>query len=292
MAQILASQDLNDFENSLEYLNKAIEICINSPIQGLSEHINLLNKKITTLKSLNRYKEAVTTFEYKDSLQSLYHTNSKDVAIADMNAKFKVQEEQLKTEKLNYRNQRLTWGIMFTVLGLVFTSIFAWLFYHFYQRKKRHNLELEVANQAKIKLIEELNGKNQVIENKLKNKLLILSSNNKSLDILKKEILALDIENKRKREFLHILDSSINEDIVDNIEQEYLQTNQEFVSKLRELHPDLSDNNVKLCLLIKLGLSYKEISSLNYNSPESIKVAKSRLKKNSIIQKICLSINI
>ncbi|MEZ5049300.1 MAG: hypothetical protein R2766_06580 [Saprospiraceae bacterium] len=83
MAQILASQDLNDFENSLEYLNKAIEICINSPIQGLSEHINLLNKKITTLKSLNRYKEAVTTFEYKDSLQLLYHTNSKDVAIGD-----------------------------------------------------------------------------------------------------------------------------------------------------------------------------------------------------------------
>ncbi|MEZ5049301.1 MAG: hypothetical protein R2766_06585 [Saprospiraceae bacterium] len=58
------------------------------------------------------------------------------------------------------------------------------------------------------------------------------------------------------------------------LEQEYLQTNQEFVSKLRELHPDLSANNVKLCLLIKLGLSYKEISSLNYNSPESIKVAK------------------
>lgn len=48
-------------------------------------------------------------------------------------------------------------------------------------------------------------------------------------------------------------------------------------------YPDLTPSEVKLCGLISLGMSIKDISSLLNQSPDGIKVSRSRLRK-----KLCL----
>lgn len=52
-----------------------------------------------------------------------------------------------------------------------------------------------------------------------------------------------------------------------------------YIQVLAEVHPELSPAEVKLCVFLKLGMNTKDISNLLYLTPESIKVARSRLRQ-------------
>jgi DNA-binding response OmpR family regulator/DNA-binding CsgD family transcriptional regulator len=52
-----------------------------------------------------------------------------------------------------------------------------------------------------------------------------------------------------------------------------------FIQILAEAHPELSPAEVKLCIFLRLGMNTKDISNLLYLNPESIKVARSRLRQ-------------
>lgn len=52
-----------------------------------------------------------------------------------------------------------------------------------------------------------------------------------------------------------------------------------FTRNLLEKHPDLTPAETKLCVLINLGMSIKDTSSLLNQSPDGIKVSRSRLRK-------------
>jgi DNA-binding response OmpR family regulator/DNA-binding CsgD family transcriptional regulator len=52
-----------------------------------------------------------------------------------------------------------------------------------------------------------------------------------------------------------------------------------FGKNLLSAFPALTPGEIRLCTLIKLGLNTKEMASLLYQSPESIKVSRSRLRK-------------
>lgn len=53
----------------------------------------------------------------------------------------------------------------------------------------------------------------------------------------------------------------------------------DFFGQLKEQYPSLSPNELRLCALLKLNLSVKEMASLMGISPESVKMARHRLRK-------------
>jgi inorganic phosphate transporter, PiT family len=57
------------------------------------------------------------------------------------------------------------------------------------------------------------------------------------------------------------------------------ETHKGFTEKLQEKHPDLTDNDVRLAILVRLGLSSKEIATLMNISPKSVEIARYRLRK-------------
>jgi hypothetical protein len=61
-------------------------------------------------------------------------------------------------------------------------------------------------------------------------------------------------------------------------ETSFLEVHPDFYKKLNLLCPDLSPSELKLAALVHLGLSSKQIGSLSANAPESIDVARSRLR--------------
>lgn len=63
------------------------------------------------------------------------------------------------------------------------------------------------------------------------------------------------------------------------LQEEIDQLGEEFFQKLSETHPNLTDKEVKLCSMIALELSNKEIAISRNISPNSVKIAKNRLKK-------------
>lgn len=55
--------------------------------------------------------------------------------------------------------------------------------------------------------------------------------------------------------------------------------NESFYQRLQEKHPDLTPNEKKLCALLRMNLSSKEISAITSQNPQSIDMARYRLRK-------------
>ncbi|HNP98308.1 MAG TPA: LuxR C-terminal-related transcriptional regulator, partial [Bacteroidia bacterium] len=55
--------------------------------------------------------------------------------------------------------------------------------------------------------------------------------------------------------------------------------NKNFYERIRQAYPDISPNDLKVCALIKLNLSIKEMAGILNISPDSVKTARYRLRK-------------
>ena len=138
--------------------------------------------------------------------------------------------------------------------------------------KQSHN-QLEIVNK-------EILSKNREIEDELKSKLLLLSNNYKILSKLKKVIKEDDfIKHESKKGLLKVVNLNFNEQLIKEIDFNFVRMYEGFHLELLSAHPNLTQGNLKLCTYMKIGLTTKEIASLNFASPESVKVAKSRLRK-------------
>jgi len=60
--------------------------------------------------------------------------------------------------------------------------------------------------------------------------------------------------------------------------------NKHFYTRLKEAYPDISGNDLKICALIRLRLSIKEMAAILNISPDSVKTARYRLRKKLQLQ--------
>ena len=96
----------------------------------------------------------------------------------------------------------------------------------------------------------------------------------KTLPENQKAIQKLIVEMRQKKD----------DDIWNEFEAYFTKVNPEFYSKLNQLFPDLTPNEKKLCAFLRLNMSTKDISSITYQSVNSIAVSRSRLRKKLNIQ--------
>lgn len=62
-------------------------------------------------------------------------------------------------------------------------------------------------------------------------------------------------------------------------EKLFMETDGDFYKRLLDKFPNLTKNELRLCAFLRLNLSSKEISAITHQSPHSIVVARSRLRK-------------
>ncbi len=75
------------------------------------------------------------------------------------------------------------------------------------------------------------------------------------------------------------LDSHFIQDGWKRFQLSFDAVHSDFVQTLAHAHPDLSPAEAKLSIFLKLGMNTKDIANLLYLTPESVKVARSRLRK-------------
>ena len=80
-------------------------------------------------------------------------------------------------------------------------------------------------------------------------------------------------------EMISELDGHLIQDNWQRFQLSFEAVHSGFIQILAEAHPELSPAEVKLCIFLKLGMNTKDISNLLYLTPESVKVARSRLRK-------------
>ena len=75
-----------------------------------------------------------------------------------------------------------------------------------------------------------------------------------------------------------------NDDDWEFFEQAFNNADKDFLKRLKELHPALTNHDLKLCAYLRLNLSSKEIAPLINISVKSVDIKRYRLRKKIALQ--------
>ncbi|MCF6183749.1 MAG: DNA-binding response regulator [Bacteroidales bacterium] len=156
-----------------------------------------------------------------------------------------------------------------------------------YIRKPIDEVELIARVQSVIK-ISEYNKK--IIDNKnreiAENALMLIRNNKFNIQLIKKlkelhdKLSEKDDETENLFEFIiNSINEKVKQDSWQKFELILKSSNDNFSEKLIERFPNLTISEIKLSSFLKLGMNTKEIASVLFQSMDSIKVARSRLRK-------------
>jgi DNA-binding CsgD family transcriptional regulator len=145
---------------------------------------------------------------------------------------------------------------------------------------ERRDMELELRDLELRLSIQELDCRNK----ELTTYALHMAQKNSMLEELRQCIQEIGLTQKEAspkfKRLTRLIDYSFN---LDKDWEEFKlcfeRVHQDFFKHLKEQYPSLSVNELRLCALLKLNLSVKEMSSLMGISPESVKMARHRLRK-------------
>ena len=129
-------------------------------------------------------------------------------------------------------------------------------------------------------LKEELNGQQKEVAVKM----MYLVKKNEFIASVSKQLKAINknLNESGKKELFQVireLENMSEDDTWNEFEMRFKEIHEDFYTQLGQLFPNLTPNELRLCAFLKLNLSTKEISSITYQSPESIKTARYRLRK-------------
>jgi DNA-binding CsgD family transcriptional regulator len=156
------------------------------------------------------------------------------------------------------------------------------------RRKERHKQELLVAEQK----ILQLRNENLADEVRQKNAelsaaLLQSAHKNKALDGLKVQLATLsgdrEIEGDKRHELGRLMRKIETEidgvDYWERFQLNFNEVHQEFAEKLHVRHPNLTQNDIRLCCLLKINLTNREIAAIQNISLGGVEKSKFRLKR-------------
>ncbi|WP_273447166.1 LuxR C-terminal-related transcriptional regulator [Neolewinella agarilytica] len=180
------------------------------------------------------------------------------------------------------------------VLYLLVTGLLIYLLhrsYTRYYRRKQKALQEEsdqrLAAREREAELELIRINNQHLQQEISSKsretaisTMSLVRKNELLQQIKDKLLSDQDPERRIQEVIKTIDHNIDEAETWNLFKEAFEnTDQDFFKKVKELHPGLSPNDLKLCAYLRLNLSSKEIAPMLNISPRSVEVKRYRLRK-------------
>ncbi|TXG35901.1 hypothetical protein FUA22_13915 [Seonamhaeicola maritimus] len=281
----------SDYYNGELYYIKALEL--SNKYQSHSNYVPKIYQKLGDLyfkinKKELAYKNLQLSKDLSEQLFGLRSTNNSD--ILEIKDAFRIENEKQKklieNAKLNrleqqqktmfFRNVALTVSILSLILV---SGIIVW-----YLHKRRKSEKQDFLTRQKLST-----EKNAEIL-ALKNRELTSST----LQLIQKDELILDIKNtlshlsnRNEKEIKQILTKiKINKNLGwKEFNARFTSVNKVFYKTLSEKFPELTRRDHRLCALIKLTFSSKEISSLMGISAESVNTSRYRLRKKMGLKK-------
>ena len=234
---------------------------------GLAETYEKSGNKDNAIRYFKQY------IAYSDSASN--ESELKRLIRAQMQYQF---EQQLKAEKLESSIRELgqkRLKLTYLILMVLVVSAAGVMFLLFrLSRNKVRNMELvrknlqselEFRNKELTTYIMSLMQKNEFI--------LDLSEKLKTLE----KVQAEEIQDVLSG-VLHQLEMGTSQETWKEFELRFQQVHTGFYKKLSHEYPILTQNELRLCAFLRLNLNTKEISAITYQTPNSITVARSRLR--------------
>lgn len=276
---------------------KAIEYAAKGEVSA-KEQVNLLQEKHALILQKDGYlaeDDVLNAFLCSEKINaisdSIYQYNKlKELDLLEMRFSFEKErkQQQLERELLKAEIQRKELILVLIIFaGSLVIILFVFLYIVQNNRIRRKSLEQRNTLLEKEKLTQQLEFKNKELEFKSKE----LTTN--VLYLLKKNEFISSISNKLKNTNLELLtpgniaidkiinelDRSVSEDNWSDFEVRFQEVHVGFYNKLSRQFPGLTPNELRLCAFLRLNMTSKEIAGITYQSLDSLKVARHRLRK-------------
>lgn len=180
-------------------------------------------------------------------------------------------ENERRIEKIERNRKELFYFIIFiSVFSILLIIFLLWI----NQRNKTRHSQLK---------LEHMKLEKKFLTNELSNFALHISENNRLIEEIKQSLKQIDSDSSNIHQ-LNTLKLRLNTGLSSGenrmiLEQKVDEHHHEFIQFLKNNHPSLTKSELKLCSLLKLNLSTKDIAAINRVSPQAIKIARYRLRK-------------
>jgi len=272
----IASKTMKDYENAIQYFNIAL---------NLAKEESNFSLQASCLKELYEIHELIKSPEKALSYLKVFEQIKDSIHSISIINRIKTNEYHFESKYRKVINQKsndiINLIVTFSILSFLFISYF--IFIQFKKKTqiiKRKQLTINLQKEDEINLIKDIERKR--IE--LAQKVLQLGSETSLRERLLKRIAIIDSSNLNSTK-LHLkaiqsdLKNSSSKNFWEEFEMYFTQVHPTFYKGLNHFFPKLTPNERKLCGFIKLNLSNKDISKVTSQNPNSIKVARGRLRK-------------
>jgi len=153
-----------------------------------------------------------------------------------------------------------------------------------YFRKKKMEMQKKLKEAENEKLETEINSKNR----ELATNTLLLAEKNRVLEDLSHQLKELEFKGNIPTVEERQIQKKIEEHLHTANEWEFFKMHFEsvhpdFFSKLKQQFPSLSENDLRLCAYIRIGMENKQIAKMLSVQPNTVKTSRYRLRKKLIL---------
>ena len=184
-----------------------------------------------------------------------------------------------------------SWAIVFYSIGFLLLGLLIHYIYKQYYRRQEE--KLVEANNKKMELQrlaserELIKVKNEQLRQDIESKnrelaasAMNLINKNELLGQIKKQLVVEDDLKSNIKSVIRTIDRNVSEE--DNwnaFKEAFNNADKDFLKKVKQKHPVLTPNDLRLCAYLRLNLSSKEIAPLLNISPRSVEIKRYRLRK-------------
>ncbi|MEP2239427.1 MAG: hypothetical protein ABJI22_13760 [Maribacter sp.] len=279
-------QNTGDLNASEDYYEKAIRT---SEIhKGHIDFTPLIYERLTEhhMKQGN-YKKAYTNLKKAKELDALFFDgrSNKNKSMLEIRDEFRIEKQRqsdlIQKQRLEKLQQEEKISLLQRIIllgAIVFILILA--FFFFRNLRNKHKLEKQLIRRNKELEIQKANELLELKNKELAASVLQLVEKDEFLKDLK-EKLSSNKDNLQKSDVNKLLRtiSVSNNNNWEEFRLRFTAVNEKFYKKLTEKYPKLTQSDHKICALIKLNFSSKDMARLLGISVESVHTTRYRLRK-------------
>ena len=305
----------NNYEKALDYFNKSIKLSeeiddkhlISEALSNIAEIFQKQGKLKESLiygqKSFQLAEELKYPDIIKESADMLYKlykqkadfnnalkyheisVNANDSmfneeklkTINNLKENYEIDKKQ-KTIELLVKDKKLS-DLKVVIFGAALIIVLILTLYIFSYKQRKAKIK-------QLKYESELRETRYLLDSKhreLTQKAIHIMQQEQILAGLKKQLLQIKEETPRKKEaILHLMsdiESYLKQSSWEDFEKYFIEVHPGFYQALKTKYADLTQNELRLCALMKLNLNTKQIAEITRKTPRSIEVMRSRVRQ-------------
>ncbi|RPH29883.1 MAG: tetratricopeptide repeat protein [Bacteroidales bacterium] len=264
---------VHDNVKAKDYATKAYkisdEIDFKEGLKNASLNLSYINY------SIGDYQRAYDNLMYSDTILSDISDNKIVFAISDLLTKIKNDQIEYSTQ-ISLQRKKIRNLVLLVIVFFLITLIIGIVL--IYRRKiRKSRMKENLLNRELTSKVMFLAKRNEVFS-----KVETMLSQNKNRFIPENQPLI--------QEVIDEIQSAQDQHVWKDFEYYFTSVHKDFYSKLYAQFPTLTVNERRLCALLRLNLTTKDISSITHQSMHSIDIARARLRKKLGLSNMKVSI--